>query len=444
MSKKYLVAALLLGLVAFLIPIEHKYDKLFRFYSLTLAPKGIEISKQYDQKIYFYISDIIALLLTAIALFWHRISVKKWFSNPLWILWLCALFSIIASPFFNYPIPYFRLLQLFTPIALFSFLVNSEYNFNRVILYSVVAAALFQSGIAILQYVNQGPLGLRFFGEVKEMTFFISSHGRWLFDQLDNPTTIIRAQGTFPHANVLGGFLFFSILSTYYLAQRHKGWLFTLPIQFFALVLTFSRAAIFAWGLSSFIWFLFLCRTKLKQLIPIVIVMLIPFTIAIGLFYSQLASRGGIVNYNQWVEQSDNVRKTQFKTGIKIIQDHPFFGLGLSQYSERASSYFSKDASHYVKETAPHNIFLFLACEIGLTALFALLSLIFLALLNFFQAPKTEESLLYFSLLLGFLFIGLCDFYPILFQQGKLMFFLILASLVANTKKIVVSSPVYE
>src|SRR3990167_2983373 len=137
MSKKYVVTAFLLALLAFLIPIEHKYDKLFRFFSLTLVPPGLEISKQYDQKIYFYLSDIIVLLLTGIGLFWFRIPLQKWFGNFLWVVWLCALISILVSPFASYPIPYFRLLQLFTPIALFSFLANSEINFTRVILYGI-------------------------------------------------------------------------------------------------------------------------------------------------------------------------------------------------------------------------------------------------------------------------------------------------------------------
>ena len=121
MSRKFLVAVGILVLFAFLIPIEHKYDKWFRFFSIKLIPEGLSVTGQYEKKIYFYLSDFLALALTWIGLVSFRIPLKKWFASPLWIVWICAFLSILVSPFSHYPIPYFRLLQLFTPIALFSF-----------------------------------------------------------------------------------------------------------------------------------------------------------------------------------------------------------------------------------------------------------------------------------------------------------------------------------
>src|SRR3990167_7747513 len=109
-------------LLVFLIPFEHKYDKLFRFVSLTLIPEGLELSKSFDKKIYFYLSDLIVLTISCLALFKKEISLKPFFFHPLWIVFLAAIVSILASPFFNYPLPYIRLLQLFTPFALYSYL----------------------------------------------------------------------------------------------------------------------------------------------------------------------------------------------------------------------------------------------------------------------------------------------------------------------------------
>lgn len=56
----YFVISLLI-LLFFAIPIEHKYDKLFRFFSLTLIPSGLELPKNFESKIYFYMSDFIGL-----------------------------------------------------------------------------------------------------------------------------------------------------------------------------------------------------------------------------------------------------------------------------------------------------------------------------------------------------------------------------------------------
>ncbi|MDE3047330.1 MAG: hypothetical protein KGI83_03165, partial [Verrucomicrobiota bacterium] len=253
MSKKWIVAVSLLGLLAFLIPIEHKYDKVFRFYSLTLIPDGLNVTAQYEKKIYFYVSDLIALALCCIV----RPPLKRWLSNPLWIVWLCALVSIVVSPFASYPIPYFRLLQLFTPFALVTILTHLEepQKVTRVILTSLVAAGLLQTVVAIGQYFHQAPLGLRLFGETNQTSIFYTADGsRWLWDHLTGyqaaNVILMRAAGTLPHANVLGGFMVLSILATYYLSTR-RAWLYTLPFQFFALAVSFSRAALFAWGIAS-------------------------------------------------------------------------------------------------------------------------------------------------------------------------------------------------
>ncbi len=447
MSKKYAIAAVLLALLAFLIPIEYKYDKWFRFFSLQLIPDGLFVSDQYEKKIYFYISDFLAIALTFLGL----VPFKKWFGHVLWIVWLCALFSIITSPFAAYPIPYFRLLQLFTPIALFAFIANVEKNYTQAIVHAIVFAGLLQTGIAIAQYFHQAPLGLRLLGEVNQTSIIYIPDGasRWFFDQLlerkADTTLLMRAAGTFPHANVFGGFMFFSIMATYFLAIKRRIWLFTLPLQFFAMALSYSRSALFAWTIASILWFGFMIYRKgVRSVAPIAAVMAFTLCGAAALLYHQYLHRGGVMNYNLWVQHSDHVRQVQQETGKKIVKDHSIFGVGFTQFSERSSTYL-QGLPQYIRVTAPHNIFLFLACETGLISLGAFLLFLGNLFYRFLKSDFTPEPVLFFSLLSGFLFIGLCDFYPILFQQGKLMFFLIAASLVANTRKDVVKMiPAYE
>ncbi|MBU6446986.1 MAG: O-antigen ligase family protein, partial [Verrucomicrobia bacterium] len=432
MSKKWIVAVSLLGLLAFLIPIEHKYDKVFRFYSLTLIPDGLNVTAQYEKKIYFYVSDLIALALCCIV----RPPLKRWLSNPLWIVWLCALVSIVVSPFASYPIPYFRLLQLFTPFALVTILTHLEepQKVTRVILTSLVAAGLLQTVVAIGQYFHQAPLGLRLFGETNQTSIFYTADGsRWLWDHLTGyqaaNVILMRAAGTLPHANVLGGFMVLSILATYYLSTR-RAWLYTLPFQFFALAVSFSRAALFAWGIASLLW---CCLNRERRILAAV--MGATVCLAAIFLYEPYWHRGGVANYNEWVQYSDNVRKVQQETGVQIAKAHALFGVGFTQFSERASSYFDQTLPQYIRATAPHNIFLFLACETGLISLAAFLIFLASCLWKFLRAPRTAETTLFFSLSAAFLFIGLCDFYPILFQQGRLMLFLIAGLLIANSQK---------
>src|SRR5690242_8498642 len=142
MDKKFKVGAALLALLTFTIPFEHKYDKLFRFFSLTLIPEGLHVSPSYGKLIYFYPSDWIGLALCFLGLFWFRIPLRKFFGHPLWIVWLCAALSIYLSPFSHYPIPYLRLWQLFTPIALFSFLAFAFHEKERPRLTQILLTAL--------------------------------------------------------------------------------------------------------------------------------------------------------------------------------------------------------------------------------------------------------------------------------------------------------------
>lgn len=429
--RKFLVSAIFLVTLAFAIPIEHKYDKLFRFYSLSLVPQGLEISPQFDKKIYFYATDLIALILLTLGLFWYRIPVHKFFKNPLWLIFLCAASSIIASPFIHYPVAYIRLLQLATPLILVSFLIHAytpeeKEKITQMIWMALVAAAVIQSCIAIAQYIHQAPIGLRLLGESSSIqTVKMSDGTRWIFDRLTHWRSpicaIMRASGTFGHCNVLGGFLAVSILATYGLiVQAKKGrflWALTLPLQFFALSLTYSRAALYAWAIGTVIWFV----QKWDRLIAITMVCTV--LLSAGILSHQYLQRGGIVSSTAVSKASDAIRIFHQKMAFKIIQKKPLLGLGFGQFTERAQTFFPPETNPYVRATAPHNIFLFLACETGLISLAAFLYFIASALFCWYRTRPTTETITLSSMFIALLFIGCCDFYPLLFQQGKLLFF---------------------
>lgn len=440
--KKFSFAAALLVLIALAVPFEHKYDKLFRFFSLTLIPQSLEISKSYDKKIYFYVSDLIALTLLFVGLLWFKIPWKHFFRNPLWIVFICATFSIAVSPFAHYAVAYIRLLQLLTPIILFSFLSTAftdeeRPKIIRLILSTLVAAALFQTSVAIAQYLTQAPLGLRLLGESTTFSF-LPSGKRWIFDRIDIPDELMRASATFPHANVFGGFIAFSLLASYGLIMRaKKGKIvlsLTLPFQFFALMVSYSRSALFGWALGSAFWFaVALFKKQRVQFLALTMA----FSVATSLFllYDPLSRRGGVVNYNSVVQISDQIRVEHQNLAWKIIKHNPFFGLGFNQFSERVGPYFLPGTDPDTRGTAPHNIFLFLACETGLISFAAFLFFAVFLLLKALLSPISIESATLTAIFIAFLFIGCCDFYPILFQQGKLMFFSVAGLLAGAVRK---------
>lgn len=457
MFKKSWLLPLCVALVALLIPIEHKYDKLFRYVSLTLIPEGLFVSSMYEKKIYFYLSDLFAILLFFTGVYqWKKVAL-----SPLVLFFACALFSIVVSPFFAYPLPYFKLLHLATPVLLFTFFTNLPQEKKAIVTKAFFIALLiggvFQAVCGITQYFSQDYLGLRLLGEVKERAAIPVKGGLlWLLDGWSHSAgriDLLRSQGTLPHVNVYGGFLLLTLIANYVLFLRaRKGAFFLgilIPLQLFALFLSYSRSALLAWAIATFFFFLFpLLRREFRKRASFLFATLaISFLCCSILLFQQLQDRGGVVQATALSKEADAVRIKQQSIAAQIIQHSPFFGLGFSQFAEHAQPFYAKDADSYTRSTAPHNIFLFMACEMGLIALGCFLWWIATLLLQFVKARRNLESVAFFSLFIAYLFIGLCDFYPLLFQQGKLMFFLTAAFLGMHTttcnqeRPVVISSP---
>jgi O-antigen ligase len=456
-KKKILFSSILLCLLVFLIPIEHKYDKLFRHFSLTLIPPDLSVPSSYDPKIYFYISDLLSLLFLGVSLLWFRIPLQRFFLERgtlfLWMIFLCAFCSIAASPFAHYPIPYIRLLQLLSPILLFSFLAHCLSSEERTqithrIFITLLIVALLQSGLAIAQYAHQGSFGLRLIGEQKFMghpilypSFHMADGTRWIFDRFSSSPSrtpyIARVFGTLPHPNVLGGLLTLSILSTYALifqTRRYK-WLIAaaIPILFFAMNLTYSRSALFAWAFGTCIWF-GMNRKSLRN--PRIYFLIGTLVVSVAttaiLIYPQITSRGGVFNYNTGAKQSDNVRLIYQRMALQMVKDHPLLGVGYTQFSVASPPYFPSNVNPALSNSGTHNIYLFLASETGLFSLAAFLLFLGYLALSILRMPPTPHLASLTAIFFAFLFIGFCDFYPILFQQGKMLFFLTAGLLAAH------------
>ncbi|MBF8262621.1 MAG: hypothetical protein HW387_286 [Parachlamydiales bacterium] len=434
--KSRIIFFFLLALLFFAIPIEHKYDKLFRFYSLTLVPHGLELPSGYDPKIYFYLSDILGLVFLTFGLTKIRHYDREKGALPLLIIFCCAVISIIASPFINYPLAYLRLLQFLTPLSLFFFLAHSSISKEKlfnIASWSIFSTALVQSFFAIVQYFSQHSLGLRIIGEQPLNAIINVPNGhRWLLDQWTNriaDSSIFRAMGTMPHPNPLGGLLAVSLLITVYLFTCHRKLrIYLAPaylIQLFALGITFSRSALFAYAIGTIVWFIWMRLRQPIEMRAILSLILCSGLIVGTLLSEQIFHRGGIVNYTSQARNSDQVRTFYQNIAVRMIEKHPIIGVGYGQFSLRAPSYLPEDVDPSQEtSTSVHNIFLLLAAEIGLPAMILFLCWIGWILWAAWRAQEhLAETGLLASALIAFLFIGCCDLYPIFFQQGKLLFF---------------------
>ena len=443
------IASYALGLLAFAIPFEHKYDKLFRHVSRALIPTDVELSSFFDKKIYFYGSDLIALALGIGALVVLKVPLRRFFGSCgagfLWAVFLCAALSIVFSPLAHYSVLYTRLLQLLTPILLFSYLANlsedprEKSQITALVLGAIIAAGCIQAVIATLQYGYQSPLGLRLFGEAQNFAGLTSMNGeKWIFDVFfphsAEKLELIRASGTLPHSNVLGGFLAVSLLASYSFFLLSPNWhrliALLIPLQVFAMTLSFSRSALFAWGLGTLFWFAHYCMQmglktawNTRAFRTLLLTVLFSLGAASLILHKQILDRGGIVNYQGTLaNESDEGRLHYQKTALSLIKDHPLFGTGYQQISLRTNN-----------APGAHNIFIYLGAELGLPALFFFFCMIGTLFWTALHARFTPHLNSLMAIFLALLFIGSCDFYPILFQQGKLLLFLMAGLLAAHS-----------
>ena len=315
----------------------------------------------------------------------------------------------------------------------------SKLSVLKKLFWAVVLSSVLESLISIAQYFSQGAVGLTSLGELKEIgifKFYMPEGKRWLLDNLlgisHGKNHLIRASGTFTNPNILGGYMFFSLLASFSLfCTEQKKWIkmflqLTIFLQTMTLILTFSRAAILATLFSSLLWFgLVICfhRSSEKTFsLRLALTFVSSLALCFILFFSQLEHRGGIINYNSFVESSDKGRIAYQQAAWEIAKEHPLLGVGYNNFQlhvkEHTPSNYSK-----ILYSKVHNIYLLVLAEMGICGLIAFLLFLYSILRSTLRSSWNMASITLLSMFAGFLLIGGCDFYFIETSFGKILFF---------------------
>ena len=408
--------------LVFLIPLQKYFDKPFRAFFGT----GFG----------FYTTDIVMLLLVICLL-------KKSWREMLWegsgkflILFVgVAAISIAFSSTPTNPLHYFKLLHFIAPMIVLG-VVSSRWVDRQKILTVILAVALLECGIGIAQYFLQDSLGLKFLGEPSLTSkhapgsgYWMSDGTRWIIDQWlgkgGGGKTVLRACGTLPHPNVLGGFLVFSLVATYFFFGKVKGISFAVILQIFTLFLTFSRAALYASLIATAVWFLLAYLRKEKPW-KLAAVIAASALVSLFLLYPQLLQRGGVVSYTWLTKEADILRLGYQDIALKMMADNPFLGVGFDHFLVHLQDY------EEISPSFVHNIYLLIGSETGLLGLGCFSMLIFSTLKRGWEEKQDPLVATALAIFLGLLALGFCDFYLIFHQQGKLLFFLAAGLLAAK------------
>lgn len=245
-------------------------------------------------------------------------------------------------------------------------------------------AVLGESVLAILQFFKGGTIGFWILGE---RAFSISTPAIARFDFYGRE--FLRPYATFPHPNVLAGFL---LVAGILLNKKIITFLTGLII-----LLTVSRLAITAWVIAS----LWLIKGKGRILLICLIFLALP------ILYTRFEA---IFSY-------DNISllRREFLTeqAINIFLKNPLFGVGLNNFIPVAAEDLLAGPSRFLQPV--HNIFLLSLSETGLVGLIGLISLIGYPIYK-------KKFLIVWS---GLIFLGLFDHYFLTLPQGYRLLFLV-------------------
>jgi O-antigen ligase len=247
-----------------------------------------------------------------------------------------------------------------------------------------------------------------------------------------NGGLILRPYATFPHPNVLAGYLLCSFLLCITLFRSFGTVLSkalivsSLFISSLALFLTFSRITILAWFMLLFVLILkkIIQQKNLRSVISVVVgILLILFVLTV--FFPLLMSR---FLHTSLTEQSVVQRALLNQETAIMIDTHLLFGVGLGNFLPTLAVKNQLLSLTFGLQPV-HNIFLYVAAETGIIGFMLFCWLLFQTYFHNWKMGAQTENLqvreLHFGfglLLLLVLFTGMFDHYWLTLQQGQLLF----------------------
>ncbi|MDD3474942.1 MAG: O-antigen ligase family protein [Candidatus Dojkabacteria bacterium] len=353
------------------------------------------------------IVDLLVFLLLSSLIFTNSINLKKRgfsFEN---IFILFAVFLILQNFFMGISLTVFNSIRLLLYIFTFYSLKKNIKDIlsNRIlsiILIISILSVLFQGVIALLQFSGGSSVGLSFLGESNVVNGMIGSS----FLELNN-ALYLRGYGTFPHPNVLGGWLIFNMLLGWYLfdsMKRKRDYsILLMVVSSLVLVLTFSRIS---WLVCGIIWLAFIIKTFISKRGRIFT--LIPL----------LSER--VLNLFNGGDTSWSDRLNLMKSSFYIIKNNFLFGVGLGNFTNNMDDTVPITSNGILLLQPVHNIFLLMFSELGLIG-----SGFFCTLLYFFLKNR-EWNLRFILSLVSIFIIGMFDHYMFSLPQGLGLFFLMI------------------
>lgn len=382
-----------------------------------------------------YLTD---LLVIGILLSWgiekskiKNQKLKTHIKNKKYLFFLLSIFLFLSINAFlaqNSGAAFYKLVKIIE-FALLGFYIAKNNYMLYAIRYTLPLVISFSSLIALTQFIKQSSLnGIFWF--LGERTFNLSTPG--IARAVWGGQLILRPYATFPHPNVLAGFLLISLILTvpYFLQKRKVLVIGYLLLVISAIACSFSRTAWLV-GLLICFWLVirYLRTIKLDKKILLFVACCLLFVAGVLSFCA----------LNLSTEEAVVQRLDLAQAAILMIKQNPVIGVGLNNFIPRLLDFWPKLTTTRFLQPV-HNIFLLVLAETGIIGLLIFIWFLILTFKRVFRLYAIRYTLLrsnklcLYASLTAILLLGLFDHYFLTLQQTQLLFTIVLG-LAWGTKK---------
>jgi len=349
----------------------------------------------------------------------YKLNIKTFIFFFILIFIGINIFSIVWAQ--NQIIAFHFVFRLVEAVALAFFIINFQFSF-KIFSWSFALSGAVQSVFALMQFFSQSVFASKWLGMATQSASSIL--GESVIET--HAGRFLRAYGTLPHPNILGGFLALSALFSLYLfLHSHKPSHNILSLGIFILnilgvVLTFSRSAYIAlvFGLVLYFASTFLEGKKLNKVSYAALLYVISVVI-FSMIYQEIASSRAN-NANRLEKKSMVARQELFEESIQLALHRPLTGVGAGNFTYAVFAKIHPEKKYWEYQPV-HSIYLLIASETGIFSL-----IIFLALLSAVIARIWFEKNFFALSLLGItLLIGFFDHYFFTLYFGIILFWII-------------------
>jgi len=381
-----------------------------------------------------YFTDVLILLIFIFWLpeFFHQIlRLQKKYLIGFALLLISLAFGLVGAK--NYWAGFYGIIK-FLEFSFLIFYVRNNYgNFNKTILFfCIFLSVAFETLLAFLQNLNQGSIGGIFylFGE---RTFNAGTPG--IANASINGQLFLRSYATFPHPNVLAGFLVLAMILLLIFSSKN----YFLRVAAFSgiilgtatLLITLSRTAIIIWMIYLVVLFGLWFFEKYKKrkfnshrlVSPVLIIgaailfILLQNNFIIERFLTTKLSDESLVQRQELIGQS-----------MRMFFQSPSLGVGVNNYFNNLNAASLSGNTFLIQPV--HNVFLLILSETGLVGVCFMLAVFLKSLLGAFKNKQNRKYLL--MLIFAVMFLGTFDHYFLTLQQGQLLFAIVLGISIAK------------